>query len=110
MQKIHISIHDRIAGAEHGICAVQDNADYLVEFSFDAEWESLNAKRAVFVWQEGDGTVAEFVSIAGNIALMPKISGSPYVLIGVTAGDGISSTAVKIPCIPSVITHAGRGE
>ena len=110
MQKIHISIHDRIAGAEHGICAVQDNADYLVEFTFDAEWESLNAKRAVFVWQEGDGTVAEFVNIVGDTALMPKISCSPYVLVGVTAGDGISSTAVKIPCIPSVITHAGRGE
>ena len=109
MQKIHISIHDRIAVAENGICAVQDNADYLAEFSFDAEWEAFPEKRAVFVWQEGEDTVAEFVGITQHTALMPKISGSSYVLIGVTAGEGISSTAVKIPCIPSVITHAGRG-
>ena len=110
MQKIFISVAQRIATAAQGTCAVQDNADYLVEFSFDPEWENFAVKSAVFVWQEGEGTVAEFVSFSGNVAPMPKISGSSYVLIGVTAGEGVSSTAVKIPCIPSVITHAGRGE
>ncbi len=108
MQIINITIADRIAYADNGTSAVQHNTDYQVQFSFDAEWDAYPSKKAVFVWQEGDSTVAEFVSFTGNLAPMPKISGSSYILIGVTAGDMLTSTAAKIHCRDSIVTLAGR--
>ena len=110
MQIIHVNIANRIATAEEGTWAVLDNSDYRIQFTFDAEWASYLNKNAVFVWQEGEGTVAAFVSFTGNVVAMPKISGSSYVLVGVTAGDSLTSTAAKIPCRASIITHAGRAE
>jgi hypothetical protein len=110
MQTIHISIENRIASAAPGAWVVRDNGACQIQFSFDAEWDSYSAKKAVFIWREGDDTVAEFVTFTGARVPMPKISGGSYVLIGVTAGDTLTSTAARIPCRASVITEAGREE
>ena len=110
MQTIHIHIANRIATAEPGAWIVQDNGFSQVQFTFDREWDSYSTKKAVFIWNEGDDAVAEFITFTGDHVPMPKISGSSYVLIGVTAGDVLTSTAAKLPCRASVITAAGRTE
>lgn len=110
MQTISISVAQRIAAAQTGDFVVLDNSDYQIQFSFDAEWDAYSSKKAVFIWQAGEDHVAEFVSFTGNCAPMPKISESSYVLVGVTAGDSLTSTAAKLPCRASVITKAGRAE
>lgn len=110
MQIINISIANRIACTAAGTSAVQHNTDYQVQFSFDAEWDAYPSKKAVFVWQENDSTVAEFINFTGTLVPMPKISGSSYILIGVTAGDMLTSTAAKIHCRGSILTAAGREE
>ena len=110
MQIINITIANRIACTDPGTAAVQHNTDYQVQFTFDAEWDAHASKKAVFVWQEGDSTVAEFVSFTGSLVPMPKISGSSFILIGVTAGDMLTSTAARIHCRDSILTAAGREE
>ena len=110
MQTIKISIQNRIATAEPGAWVVRDNGACQIQFAFDAEWDSYSTKKAVFIWREGEDHVAEFVTFTGVRVPMPKISGSNYVLIGVTAGDTLTSTTAKLPCLASVITEAGRGE
>lgn len=104
MKTLHISVNDKIAtyNKRDGkiVCG---NSDYQIEFTFDSEWDNATNKKARFIWngQHEDVDIDE-----NNIATIPVLSNTKQLIVGVYA-DEISTTAVVIPCVLSVLCEGG---
>lgn len=103
MRDLNITVKDKIANftTRDGFI-VCGNSDYRIKFTFDSEWVGLT-KKARFIWKEQyeDVTIDE-----NNYASVPVLSNTKQVIVGVYA-DNISTTAVTIPCVLSVLCEGG---
>lgn len=102
-QRITIEIKDKIATCLTESPIVCGNADYVVDFVFDEEWNEHDVKTAVFV-VNGKATLQVF---AGNACPVPVIQNTLLAWVGVFAGtvdDGTLSTSTPalVKCIPCV--------
>ena len=102
-QRITIEIKDKIAKCLTELPVVCGNADYVVDFVFDAEWKKHDVKTAVFV-VNGKATSQVF---AGNVCPIPVIQNTLITWVGVFAGtvnDGTLSTSTPalVKCIPCI--------
>lgn len=99
MKNLHITVTDKIANymSRDGeiVCG---NSDYQIVFTFDSEWEEHSKRKARFVWN-GERHDQEFT---GNTCPVPIITDASSVIVGVYAGDELSSTPVIIPCKRSI--------
>ena len=93
MEKIKIKISKKIAICKK-IYLISSNADYMVTFDFDADWNKETGKVARFIFDEN------FIDVpfTGNTVLVPKIF--PCESLGVSVfAPSISSTAAEIGCV-----------
>lgn len=102
-QRITIEIKDKIATCLTESPVVCGNADYIVDFVFDEEWEKHEVKTAMFV-VNGKAIPQVFV---GNACPVPVIQNTLIAWVGVFAGtvdDGTLSTSTPalVKCVPCV--------
>lgn len=99
MPVINIEIKNKIAlnpaNAEY-ICG---NADFLIDFAFDAEWDAYVTKTARFVWNSG----YQDIVFQGNQCEVPVISNTATILCGVFAGDLHTTTPALIRAQKSIL-------
>lgn len=101
MKNLHITVSDKIATYQNRDGAIVcGNNDYQIVFNFDAEWDEHPKKIARFVWN-GERHDVEFENT--NECPVPIIKGATSVIVGVYAGDDLSSTPVIIPCKRSIL-------
>lgn len=105
MPTIDIRIKDKIAmrtGGEAFI--VRDNSDYVINFTFDAEWAEETAKTARFALQGGGYMDVPFT---GSSVAVPVISTGRRVDVGVFAGNLRTTTSATLPLVPSIRSKGG---
>ena len=75
------------------------NADYMIRFHFDSEWDGYESKTARFIW----GSKHKDVIFSGDTCPVPIVADTERLEIGVYV-DGLSTTtSAKIPCKRSVL-------
>lgn len=103
MPTIKISIINKIARLTASTGIVCGNSDYVVEFSFDAEWDAYEQKTARFI----NGTDYSDIIFSGNAVAVPIVHRGRMLSVGVFAGNLRTSTSANIPCISSVTSSDG---
>lgn len=83
------------------------NSGYEVEFSFDEEWASEAVKTARFVYRKGGQNYFDDVVFTGTTVEAPVLSGINNVLVGVYAGDLITTTPAVVECDKSILCGSG---
>lgn len=105
MPTIDISIKDKIAMQTGGApFIVRDNSNYVINFTFDAEWAEETAKTARFALQ-GGGYID--VPFTGSSVAVPVISTGRRVDVGVFAGNLRTTTSAVLPLVPSIRSKGG---
>lgn len=104
MQIINIMVRDRIAtrvGDDYYICG---NADFVVKFDFDEEWDALDVKTARFV---SEGGAYQDQIFSGNECPVPTISNTDSIRVGVFAGNLKTTTPARVPAARSILCGGG---
>lgn len=107
---IKINIAEKRAVVEGAPVIVCGNSSYSIEFTFDAEWDSVTNKKARFIYTR-DGVVQhEDVPFTGTTVAVPFLVGIRSVEVGVfTEGENLcTTTPAKICCTPSILCEAGQ--
>lgn len=108
---IQIQIRDKVAvnltPEEIIVCG---NSGYVVEFSFDDEWSAEAVKTARFVYRKNGKNYYEDVPFSGSSLKAPVLSDINYVLVGVYAGNLITTTPAVITCEKSILCGSGKHE
>lgn len=105
-----ININNKIAtlvGESKIICG---NSNYVIDFTFDAEWEPYAVKTARFVYVEGNKTKYIDVPFEGLQCNVPVLSNITLVLVGVYAGELHTTTPARIACEKSILCSGGMPE
>ena len=103
MRTLHISILDKKANyASRDGDIVCGNSDYVIEFSFDAEWEAYEQKTARFI-VNGQYKNVDFT---GTTCPVPIITNATVVQVGVYAGDLSTTTPAIIACQKSILCES----
>ena len=102
-QRRTIEVRDKIATYVSNEPIVCGNADYVIDFVFDAEWDAHEIKTALFV-VNGKSTPQVF---AGNVCPVPVLQNTLIAKVGVFAGtidDGTLSTTTSafVRCAPCI--------
>lgn len=114
MKKIEIIIADKIAtpvGTPYIVCG---NDNYVINFTFDSEWDGATQKTARFKYLKNGETKYEDVPFNGSICPVPILSDITEVNIGVYVGDLETTTPAKVECRKCILcgdgTHEPPGE
>ena len=104
MKILHITVNDKIATySQREGYIVCGNSDYMIEFTFDAEWEEHQFKTARFITPLG----VQDVLFEGNAVEVPVLRDTFLVTVGVYAGDLQTTTPANIPCRKSILCQDG---
>lgn len=104
MKILHITVNDKIATySQREGYIVCGNSDYMIEFTFDAEWEEHLFKTARFITPLG----VQDVLFEGNAVEVPVLRDTFLVTVGVYAGDLQTTTPANIPCRKSILCQDG---
>lgn len=104
---VRIDVKGKVATVRGQACIVCGNSDYLVRFAFDDAWSAATEKTARFVYRALDGVHHVNVPFTGTDLFAPILSGVDTVLIGVYAGELVTSTPAKVPCKRSILCDSG---
>lgn len=104
---IRIDVKGKVAVVRGTARIVCGNSDYLMRFSFDEAWDAHDAKIARFVYRKLDGVHHLDKHFTGTDLFVPKLSGVDSVLVGVYAGDLVTTTPATIPCKRSILCDSG---
>ena len=101
---IEVRVDDKIATVVGDPLYVCGNSDYVVKFAFDAEWADHAMKTARFIKSN-----KEYIDVVfnGNECQMPIIADTPYVRIGVFAGNLCTTTAAIVNAQRSILCGSG---
>ena len=99
---INVSVLNKIAAAD-GTVYICGNSDYLVEFSFDREWDAFDHKTARFI----HGTTYTDQVFSGNLCPVPVLYNVTSFRIGVFAGDLSTSTTATVYAKKSILCGSG---
>ncbi len=97
-----INIKDKIAVADSTSVVVCDNSDYVVHFVFDAPWSAYALKTARFVWVQNGKETHVDTPFSGDTVPLPILHDTPWVKIGVYAGDLETTTPALVMCAHSI--------
>ncbi len=107
MKTLHIAILDKKATyRERDGVIVCGNSDYVIEFTFDNEWEESDVKTARFSY---NGAYQDVV-FTGNAVEVPILKNITSVDVGVFAGNLSTTTPATIPCEKSILCDDGMPE
>ena len=108
---IQIQVRDKVAvNLTPEKVIVCGNSGYEVEFLFDDEWASEAVKTARFVYRKGGQNYFDDVVFSGTTVKAPVLSNINYVLVGVYAGDIITTTPAAVECDKSILCGSGMHE
>lgn len=101
---IEVRVDDKIASVVGDPLYVCGNSDYVVKFAFDAEWADHAMKTARFIKSN-----KEYFDVVfnGSECAMPIIDNTPYVRIGVYAGNLCTTTAAIVNAQRSILCGSG---
>ena len=85
----------RIGGVNH---FVSHNKDYTIQFQFDESWNNVRTKMAVFAYEDGEYGSEIF---DGDTCNVPEFPREGRILIGVKAGEDLSTELLYIPVCKS---------
>ena len=103
--KIEISVKNKIAKrVDPNAFIVCGNSDYTIKFSFDEEWDGIEAKTARF-YSNGE---PEDVVFKGDECPVPVMERADGVFVGVFAGDLKTTTKAYIPCERCILCLGGK--
>lgn len=100
---INVTVKDKIATKTDGAGYICGNSDFFIEFDFDDEWNTFDAKTARFVYEGKHQDVV----FTGNQCPVPVISGTHRIWVGVFAGDLHTTTSAYIPAKKSILCDSG---
>ena len=103
MPDVRIKIENKVASRMDDVLLVCGNSDYTAVFDFDEEWGAYEAKTARFITVAGHQDVV----FSGNRVAIPVLTNTPFVRIGVFAGDLHTTTPAEIFCQRSVLCAQG---
>lgn len=106
-KRIQISVIDKIAKQTCDTVYVCGNSDYVVDFSFDSDWDEYLVKTARFI--TGDSRVFDVV-FEGDSCEVPTISKTHVLHVGVFAGELCTTTAAKVLARKSILCDDGSPE
>lgn len=99
MNQMIVSVRDkmlrRIGGVNH---FVTHNKDYEIQFQFDDSWADVRHKMAVFAYEDGEYGSEIF---DGDTCNVPELPREGRILIGVKAGEDLSTELLCIPVCKS---------
>ena len=98
MPIVDIFVKNKVATGD-GQILVCGNSNYLLHFTFDEEWEKYYAKTLVVRY--GNNVLMSFFT--GDEVLMPVITDTIAVSIGVFSGDLETTTPAYFDCKKSII-------
>ena len=101
---INVIVTDKIARAEKHEPLVCGNSDYLIEFSFDAEWDEYQTKTARFIFD--DRSYADVV-FTGTQCRVPVLKNTHDVIVGVFAGNLRTTTPAYLRAQRSILCGGG---
>ena len=103
MREISITVRDRVAAVSGSPEIVCGNSDYTAVFDLDAEWDAYPVKIARVVWKDEDTgkMLYQDVLFEGNRAVLPPVSRTTQIWLGIFSGDIRTTTPVRIPCCAS---------
>lgn len=104
---IKINIKDKIATVQGSPVIICGNSNYIVNFTFDAEWNNLPTKQARFSWYLNGEQQFTDVEFTGNTVAVPLLTDIKSLYVGVYAGGLHTSTPARIACISSALCGAG---
>ena len=104
MTPIYIKVENKKAWLTTPTEIICDNSNYVLEFTFDSEWDEYPYKTARFFYNSS----YEEVIFEGNTCTVPPISKAVGVFIGVYAGDLVTTTPAYIPCVKSILDLGGE--
>ena len=86
------------------------NSSYVIDFTFDSEWDMYGIKTAVFTYKR-NGQV-KFIEIVfeGTRCCVPILSGIDEVSVGVYAGDLKTTTPATLVCKKSALCDITKHE
>lgn len=104
-QIINITVTDNVAVNDRPKEAVYvcGNSDYVVRFSFDAEWDAFDTKTARFKY---NGTYQDIV-FTGNECAVPVIEDTYKIEVGVFAGNLHATTPAVLISQKSILCGSG---
>lgn len=106
-KQLLIEVRDKIATLKSkNFNLVGGNNDYDVVFDFDEDWQDLNAKTAIFVF-DNDNPV--YVPFDGNVCDGVAINDATMCLIGVFSGDLRTTTPAVVDCVYRSILDEANG-
>ncbi len=101
---LHINVKDKVATySQRDGFIVCGNSDYIIEFSFDAEWIGHTTKTARFI---SNGSYEDVV-FSGNTVAVPVMHNTISVAIGVFSGNLKTTTPAIIACQKSILCDNG---
>lgn len=102
---LHIAVADTRATYQKrdGNIVCGNKEKYQIAFTFDSEWDAYETKTARFTWR---GQVQDVI-FTGDTCDVPSIYGTDRVLVGVYAGDLITTTPAVIECELSILCQGG---
>lgn len=106
-KQLLIEVRDKIATLKSkNFNLVGGNNDYDVVFDFDEDWQDLNAKTAIFVF---DNENPVYVPFEGNVCAGVAINDATMCLIGVFSGDLRTTTPAVVDCVYRSILDEANG-
>lgn len=79
------------------------NSDYIIDFTFDDEWNDYELKTARFTFKLNGQNVYKEVLFRGTSCGMPILSNITEVYVGVYAGELSTTTPAKLICKKSIL-------
>lgn len=102
MPEIQISVTNKVAQTIGTPVIICGNSDYVVQFTFDSEWDDYEEKTAVFRYYRNGERLFDEVLFSGDTVSVPVLRDIDDVEIGVYAGDIRTSTGARIPCARAI--------
>lgn len=101
---LHISVVDKIATyCQRDGTIVCGNSDYVIEFTFDSEWDNHPTKTARFI----SGGAYVDVVFEGNTVAVPIQRDVLALAVGVYSGNLVTTTPALISCQKSILCEDG---
>lgn len=99
-----MNITDKVARAEKHESLVCGNSDYIIEFTFDAEWDEYQTKTARFKFNDQNYIDVVFT---GTRCPVPVLNNTNEVIVGVFAGDLKTTTPAYLRAQRSILCGSG---
>lgn len=102
---INVIIADKHALAMPHEPLVCGNNDYVIEFQFDEEWDAHPTKTARFIFDD-----RKYIDVVfhDNLCPVPVLSNTHEVLVGVFAGNLVTTTPAYLRSQRSVLCYGGE--